>query len=117
MPKALPVLPDRERGVCCAVKLELPTAKAAEIAALLKALADPTRLQMVLALRASAEPICICDFTDAFRLSQPTVSHHMGRLRAVGLVESTKRGIWTYYRLRPRLPEAVRRVIAALPSP
>lgn len=109
------MVPDRERGVCCEVKLELPSTKAAESAALLKALGDPTRLQMVLALRASTEPICVCDFTDAFGLSQPTVSHHMGRLRAVGLVEATKRGIWAYYRLRPHLPEAVRRVIDALP--
>ena len=112
--KKLPVAPQRERGVCCPVKLELPKPKAAETADLLKALGDPTRLQIVLALRASTEPICVCDFTDAFGLSQPTVSHHMGRLRAVGVVEATKRGIWTYYRLRPHLPEAARRVVDAL---
>lgn len=112
--KTLPVISDRERGVCCEVTLALPSPKAAETAALLKALGDPTRLQMVLALRASTEPICVCDFTDAFGLSQPTVSHHMGRLRAAGLVEATKRGIWTYYRLRPHLPASVRRVIDAL---
>ena len=113
--KRLPVVADRERGVCCEVKFELPNAKAAETADLLKALGDPTRLQIILALRAATDPICVCDFTDAFGLSQPTVSHHMGRLRAVGLVEATKRGIWSYYRLRPHLPEAVQRMIDALP--
>src|SRR5712664_4264777 len=108
------VLPDRERGVCCAVDLEVPEVRAAEIADVLKALADPTRLQMVLALRAAKEPVCICDFTATFALSQPTVSHHMAKLRRAGLVEATRRGIWTYYRLAPHLPAPVRRIVEAL---
>ena len=52
-------LPERERGVCCTLDLELPEARAAEIAAVMKALADPTRVQMVLALRRRAEPVCV----------------------------------------------------------
>lgn len=108
------MLPERERGVCCSVTLELPATKAAAIAGVLKALGDPTRLQMMLALRAASEPICVCDFTEAFGLSQSTVSHHMARLRDAGLVEAARRGIWTYYRLRTHLPESVRRVVEAL---
>jgi ArsR family transcriptional regulator len=112
--KALKMLPERERGVCCTVELEVPETKAAEQVAVLKALADPTRLQMVLALRNASEPACICDFTATFKLSQPTVSHHMAKLRASGLVEATRRGIWTYYRLKPHLPAAVARIVEAL---
>ena len=111
---AAKVFPDRERGVCCAVDLEVEDAKAADLAAVLKALGDPTRLQMVLALRKATEPACICDFTAAFSLSQPTVSHHMARLRRAGLVEATRRGIWTFYRLKPHLPAAVARIVEAL---
>ncbi len=113
MTKAV-ALPERERGVCCTVDLEVPARRAAELAGVLKALADPTRVQMVLTMRAAREPVCICDFTATFSLSQPTVSHHMGKLRAAGLVEATRRGIWTYYRLRPDLPERVRRIVDAL---
>jgi len=108
------VLPERERGVCCAVELEVPEVRALEIADVLKALADPTRLQMVLALRAAKEPVCICDFTVTFELSQPTLSHHMAKLRRAGLVEATRRGIWAYYRLKPHLPPQVRRIVDAL---
>ena len=108
------VLPERERGVCCTVDLGVAEAKAAGIAAVLKALGDPTRLQMVLALRAATEPACICDFTAAFSLSQPTVSHHMATLRRAGLVEATRRGIWTFYRLKPHLPADVARIVEAL---
>ena len=110
----LAVFPKRRRGVCCAIDLELPSAKAEELASVLKALADPTRVQIVLALRDTKEPVCICDLTATFDLSQPTVSHHMGKLREAGLVEATRRGIWTYYRLRPHPPEQVRRIIETL---
>ena len=80
----------------------------------LKAPADPTRLQMALVLRDAAEPVCVCDFTAAFDLSQPTVSHHMARLREAGLVEVNKRGIWSFYRLAPDLPAAARRILDAI---
>jgi ArsR family transcriptional regulator len=110
----LEVLPDRERGVCCTVDLEVPASQAEEIADVLKALADPTRVQIILCLRAATEPVCVCDFTATFDLSQPTISHHMAKLRDAGLVEATKQGIWSYYRIAPHLPEQVRRIIEAL---
>ena len=110
----LEVLPDRERGVCCTVDLEVPATRAAEIADVLKALADPTRVQIILCLREAKEPVCVCDFTATFDLSQPTVSHHMAKLREAGLIEATKQGIWSYYRLAPNPPAQVRRIIEAL---
>ena len=48
------------------------------------------------------------------RAQQPTVSHHMARLREAGIVECEKRGIWAFYRLRRDLPAATRRIIEAL---
>ena len=80
----------------------------------LKALADPTRLQMISVLKRSAQPVCICDFTASFDLSQPTISHHMGKLREAGLVEVTKEGIWAYYRLSPRLESKTRALLDVL---
>ena len=109
--KGLPVV--RERGVCC----ELPRVDfgwAETTADLLKALADPTRLAMVAALWRAQAPVCICDFTAALELSQPTISHHMGKLREAGLVESEKHGIWVYYRLGDRLEEPTRRLLTQL---
>lgn len=106
--------PERERGVCCALDLSLPESRAVELAEMLKALADPTRLQIVLALRDADGPKCICDFTASFSLSQPTISHHMAKLREAGLVDATRDGIWTYYRLRTHLPANVKRLVDAL---
>ena len=93
----------RERGTCCELPVTVEPDWASSQARLLKAIADPTRLSMLAALRRAEEPVCICDFTGALELSQPTISHHMARLREAGLVESEKRGIWVYYRLAPGL--------------
>jgi ArsR family transcriptional regulator, arsenate/arsenite/antimonite-responsive transcriptional repressor len=81
---------------------------------ILKALADPTRLQMMGVLKRSAQPVCICDFTAAFDLSQPTISHHMAKLREAGLVEVSKTGIWAYYRLAGRLEPKTRALLDVL---
>ena len=88
--------------------------RAVEVANVLKAMADPTRVQMLVALRDAKAPLCTCDFTASSALSQPTITHHMGKLREAGLVEATRSGIWTYYRLRPHLPTTIRRIIDAL---
>src|SRR5207249_176420 len=82
---------------------EIDAGWAEQRAALLKAMADPTRIGMLVALRQAQAPVCICDFTAAFELAQPTISHHMAKLRAAGLVAAEKRGIWVYYRLHPAL--------------
>ena len=109
--KEVPVV--RERGACC----DLPPVRvswAEETAELMKALSDPTRLTMVASLAKAKAPICICDFTAGLGLSQPTISHHMARLKEAELVESEKRGIWIYYRLRDKLPTATRKLLSNL---
>ena len=109
--KELPVI--RERGVCCALPMVMPS-WAEERAELLKALSDPTRLTMIASLWKADAPICICDFTAGLGLSQPTISHHMAKLNEAGLVQSEKRGIWIYYRLRDKLPLETRKLLNQL---
>lgn len=100
----------------CSNRVEDPVSPAAaeDAAALLKALADPTRVRMMAMLARASEPICVCDFTAAFDLGQPTVSHHLGRLRDAGLVTSEKHGVWAFYALAPDLPPLARDIITAL---
>ena len=107
-------LPVRQRGVCCDVRVPAEEGWAAETSELLKALADPTRLNMVASLAHAAGAVCICDFTAAFGLSQPTISHHMAKLRVAGLVESRRRGVWVYYRLREDISPLARRLLESL---
>jgi ArsR family transcriptional regulator, arsenate/arsenite/antimonite-responsive transcriptional repressor len=114
-PAALPEAPERVRGCCVALAPPLPDREADDLAALYKALADPTRLQMLHLLKATTEPICVCDFTAAFDLGQPTVSHHLGKLKAAGLIVSFKRGVWAFYELRSDLAASARAALATLP--
>ena len=70
-------------------------------AALFKALADPHRLTILATLARADDEVCVCDFTSALPLNQPTVSHHLKLLRDAGLVTGDRRGTWVYYRLAP----------------
>ena len=82
-------------------------------AALFKALADPSRLTMLATLARTDDELCVCDFTDALPLNQPTVSHHLRILREAGLVTCERRGTWVYCRLAP---DARTRIDASLRS-
>ena len=112
--KELPVL--RRRGACCELP-EVDRRWARSTAGMMKALADPTRLTMIASLWKAQEPICICDFTAGLGLTQPTISHHMAKLKEARLSESEKRGIWVYYRLRSDLSPDTRRILSQLIGP
>jgi ArsR family transcriptional regulator len=77
--------------------------------AVLKALADPTRLR-ILALLASGE-ICVCHIHTALDVPQPTASRHLAYLKKSGLVEDRKVGLWKHYRLRRLTDPAVQAVV------
>jgi len=62
---------------------------------ILKAIADPTRICIVHIL--SCGEMCVCDIQEYFKLTQPTLSHHLGQLKAVGVVTSRREGKWIYY--------------------
>ncbi len=80
----------------------LAPARAARLAEQLKALADPTRLRMLDLLAQQTVPVCVCDITARFDQQQPTISHHLRILRAAGLVDCAKRGVWAYYWATPQ---------------
>ncbi len=115
-PKPLMALPvvDRVKGCSQQVADPLPAARADVLAGIHKALGDPTRVQILHILAAATEPVCVCDFTAAFDLGQPTISHHLSKLREAGIVTSFKRGIWAFYQLDPEMPAAARSAIELL---
>jgi len=111
----LELLPTRMKGCSVAVAPPLPAVQADGLALIFKALADPTRVQMLHMLKAATEPICVCDFTAAFDLGQPTVSHHLAKLKEAGLVASFKQGVWRFYTLRQDLPHTAQAALALIP--
>ncbi|EMY36059.1 ArsR family transcriptional regulator [Arthrobacter crystallopoietes BAB-32] len=88
--------------------------QAERVSALLKALADPVRLQL-LSLVASHEggEACVCDLAEAFDLSQPTISHHLKVLHGSGLLERSKRGVWVYYKVADEVLNSLGKLISS----
>jgi len=82
-------------------------------ACLFKAVGDPYRLRILATLARADHEVCVCDFTAALPLNQPTVSHHLRVLREAGLVTSERRGTWVYYQLAP---DAIEQIQSAIDS-
>ncbi|TML14815.1 MAG: helix-turn-helix transcriptional regulator [Actinobacteria bacterium] len=107
--KSIAVLP----ALCCGPDTSpLSEPERDRLAVRFKALADPTRVAIINYLSA-ADEVCVCNLTGSFDLSQPTISHHLKILREAGLVESSRRGTWAYYRLVPEAIDALRGALGA----
>jgi ArsR family transcriptional regulator len=103
-----------EAANCCSplVREPLSGGQAVELSRLFKAMGDPVRLRLLslIASHAGGEA-CVCDLTDVFDLTGPTISHHLKVLREAGLISGERRGTWIYYRVHP---EALGRLSAVL---
>lgn len=84
------------------------------VLAVLRALADGTRLRIYRRIAAGPGPVCVCELTDRFGVSQPTVSHHLRVLREAGLVTVSRRGTWSYFAPVPDGLDALRGVLRVL---
>ena len=114
-------LPSRRGGeaVCCAPLSQVPLSaeQADQVAPLLKALADPVRLRLMsLVASHPGGEACVCDLTDAFDLSQPTISHHLKVLHEAGLLDREKRGVWVYYRAQAAALASLGMLIGSPPA-
>ncbi|UVO11383.1 metalloregulator ArsR/SmtB family transcription factor [Mycobacterium sp. SVM_VP21] len=90
--------------------------EAERIAKLFKALADPTRVQLLGLLRGRPGGECGYDMTGPLGISQPSVSYHVKVLHEAGLVTRERRGSWVFYRICEERLAEIRRV-AGLTSP
>src|ERR1044071_2508912 len=88
---------------CCepVVYPDVERAQAVRMAEVAKALGDPIRLQLVDVLRKHAGKVCVCELVPLFDISQPTLSHHLKKLREAGIVAYERPGLWAYYYVRP----------------
>lgn len=106
MQSVLELAPKTKRGAgepCCEplVYPEVDREHAARIAEVAKALGDPIRLQLVDVLRRHAGKVCVCELVPLFDVSQPTLSHHLKKLREAGIVDSERHGLWAFYYVVP----------------
>jgi ArsR family transcriptional regulator len=86
---------------CCTPMVEphITGEQANVLAGVFKALAEPSRVQIVNLLANAPGSVCVCDFLPQLGLSQATVSFHLKKLLDVGLLRREQRGTWAYYSL------------------
>jgi ArsR family transcriptional regulator len=112
-----PALPLTDLAACCSPTpgQVLGQADAERLAAVLKALAEPSRLRLISMIAANTSgATCVCDLIEPVGLSQPTVSHHLKVLTDAGLVTREQRGKWAYYTL---VSDALAAAAAAITPP
>jgi DNA-binding transcriptional ArsR family regulator len=66
----------------------------------LKALAQPTRLQILYFLRDGEQ--CQCKIIPRMREDQSNISRHLTHMRDLGILESRKEGVSVYYKIRDK---------------
>jgi len=79
-----------------------------------KALADSTRLRLMVALVAFGDPLCVCELVYGLKIPQYRASKHLAILSNHGLVSSQHRGTWVRYEASPDLPPAFQGCMKAL---
>jgi ArsR family transcriptional regulator len=101
--------------LCCPSMTDdaLTADQAADLAAGFKALGDPVRLRLLslIAARGGGD-VCVCELTDAFTVSGPTISHHLRVLREAGLIDCQRRGTWVYYWVLPQRLTALSQLLS-----
>lgn len=68
-----------------------------EFISITKALADETRVRLLMAL--AYDELCVCQLVELVELAPSTVSKHLSLLKQARLIEGRKEGRWMYYRV------------------
>lgn len=71
-----------------------------DLAAMMRALGHPVRLEILRILAQRAENCCCNDVTDCLSLAQSTVSQHLKVLLDAGIIERQAKGTRNNYRVR-----------------
>lgn len=94
-------LEERKRGERCCEDVgeyaQWSMDQAQDLSDDLSILAHPIRLRILGILTRHAGQVCVCDLEAALPVKQPTVSHHLKLLRAAGLIDCERHGLWAYY--------------------
>lgn len=114
-PEAEPVAaPAADCAPHCSVPLTTPRLSqddAAQLSSVFKAMAHPTRVQLMNLLVGSRFAVCAYDLQVAMGIPQSTISHHLKLLVGSGLVHRQQRGIWAYFSIDVEAMRALSLVI------
>lgn len=79
-----------------------------------RALSDETRWRIVHLVRDRA--LCVCELADILEMPQSSVSSHVQIIRKAGMIESERRGKWTYFRINQKHRQLLSKILLSLPD-
>lgn len=79
---------------CCQID-EVKSKQIASLASSLKILSEENRLRILCILQNDQH--CVCQIFQQLKLSQSLVSHHLKDLKDLGVIDSTKKGLYVHY--------------------
>jgi ArsR family transcriptional regulator len=79
-----------------------------------KALADPTRRDILNLLK--SKDLTAGEIADHFRISKPSISHHLNLLKQAELVQAEKQGQYIYYSINTTVLQEVLSWVLSLQS-
>lgn len=85
-----------------------------ELVSMAKALSDPSRVRILVALR--ERELCVCELCDSLGMTQSTLSTHLQVIRRTELVSARKEGKWMYYRIAPGAEKLLRQLFQSFSS-
>ena len=99
--------------MCCAPlgAPEMTDEQAEATAELFKALSHPERVRILNLIATCGEPVCVCDVTDHVGLAQPTITFHLKKLVAAGILRREQRGTWAFFSIEPGAAKALREAV------
>lgn len=85
-----------------------------DMSELFKILSDKTRLAILALLHVQA--LCVRDLVMILQVSQPSISQHLAKLKAHGLVKENRKGIWVLYSINEDCAPIVKAILEYLPD-
>jgi ArsR family transcriptional regulator len=76
-----------------------------ETTKILRALADPTRLRIMLLLL--EQELCVCELESVLSMEQSRISHALRTLRYAELIDERREGRWVFYKTARELPDTL----------
>jgi ArsR family transcriptional regulator, arsenate/arsenite/antimonite-responsive transcriptional repressor len=96
---------------------KLPRLTRAQRTAILKALADPRRFELLERIARAQCPLGCAEALSALAISPATLSHHIKELQTSGLIDVRREGKFAFLSIKPSVLEALADGLAALARP
>ena len=101
-------------GSTTEVAIKVQRLTRAQRTAILKALADPTRFELLEKIARTQCPLTCTMATEALAISAATLSHHVKELQSSGLIDVRREGKFAFLTVKPGVLEALSAYLQSL---